>query len=140
MIFFFNVDDDDDDAGVDAGVRITTERRYILINYKAGEDRARKSSVCAWLSRTCTKVRNQFSVSRFVLNTFSSEMRRRHDQGQGEVQGEGEGEGEVELSPGAAKVEAHSLSSDPGQVRATSVDFESDSDFRLGVEPGQRGT
>lgn len=85
MIFFFNVDDDDDDdAGVDAGVRITTERRYILINYKAGEDRARKSSVCAWLSRTCTKVRNQFSVSRFVLNTFSSEMRRRHDQGQGE--------------------------------------------------------
>lgn len=139
MIFFFNVDDDnDDDAGVDAGVRITTERRYILINYKAGEDRARKSSVCAWLSRTCTKVRNQFSVSRFVLNTFSSEMRRRHDQGQGEVQGEGEGE--VELSLGAAKVEAHSLSSDPGQVRATSVDFESDSDVRLGVEPGQRGT
>lgn len=138
MIFFLNVDDDDDDAGVDAGVRITTERRYILINYKAGEDRARKSSVCAWLSRTCTKVRNQFSVSRFVLNTFSSEMRRRHDQGQGEVQGEGEGE--VELSLGAAKVEAHSLSSDPGQVRATSVDFESDSDFRLGVEPGQRGT
>lgn len=118
MIFFFNVDDDDDDdAGVDAGVRITTERRYILINYKAGEDRARKSSVCAWLSRTCTKVRNQFSVSRFVLNTFSSEMRRRHDQGQGDVQGEGE----VELSLGAAKVEAHSLSSDPGQVRATSV-------------------
>lgn len=137
MIFFFNVDDDDD-AGVDAGVRITTERRYILINYKAGEDRARKSSVCAWLSRTCTKVRNQFSVSRFVLNTFSSEMRRRHDQGQGDVQGEGPGE--VELSLGAAKVEAHSLSSDPGQVRATSVDFESDSDFRLGVEPGQRGT
>lgn len=137
MIFFFNVDDDDD-AGVDAGVRITTDRRYILINYKAGEDRARKSSVCAWLSRTCTKVRNQFSVSRFVLNTFSSEMRRRHDQGQGDVQGEGAGE--VELSLGAAKVEAHSLSSDPGQVRATSVDFESDSDFRLGVEPGQRGT
>lgn len=38
-----NDDDDDDDDGagteVDAGVWITTKRRYILINYKAGEDR-----------------------------------------------------------------------------------------------------
>lgn len=37
-----NDDDDDDDgaaAEVDAGVWITTKRRYILINYKAGEDR-----------------------------------------------------------------------------------------------------
>lgn len=139
MIFFFNVDDDDD--GVDAGVRITTERRYILINYKAGEDRARKS--CAWLSRTCTKVRNQFSVSRFVLNTFSSEMRRRHNQGcQGESGGRGRVAAEAALSLGAAKVEAHSQRAivvkrpRPSSRNLSRLRVR----LRLGVEPGQRGT